>query len=566
MSFPVIKNMLQDSIKSEIQVKKICLCKFKIAYSLARMFRMIDKKWGLGVLALVLGPLQVSAQVINREKVDFAVIEELAQAASKTPYKRPSESRPIPGDLEKLTYNDYRKIQFQKDKAPWKADNLNFQLHFFHPGYIYKDTVILHEYTNSHVQQIRFMNNLFDYADSGVSGDKLPEKLGYAGFRLLFPLNDPQNYDEVAVFQGASYYRLLAAGQQYGLSARGLALNSGRTDVAEEFPIFTKFWIGKPTGKDNNVHLYALLESESVTGAYEFDIRPGAETVAEIRATLYFRVLPKSIGLAPLTSMFWFGENTKHKPDDFRPEVHDSDGLAIKTGSGECIWRPASMDPGRIHFNSFAMDGVKGFGLLQRDREIANYQDAEANYHRRPGVWIEPKEGFGAGTVVLVELPTGDETSDNLVAYWEPRQPPVVKEPYRFSYKQTWSNQANPVAAGAITHSTRTGLLPWRPGERMVLVDFQGKSLEALTAATPPEAVVEVVSPHVAEVADATVHYVEALKRWRLTFFLRPPGFAASEGQRGLVAPTLVESAEIRAFLKKGDDILTESWTYRIDP
>ncbi len=559
--------VVMGSINFKGTEQKNCLCKFKITYSLARKlsFCMICKKLGIGFLVLVLGPLQVSSQVINREKVDFAVIEEFAKAASKTAFRRPSESRPIPGDLEKLSYSAYRKIQFQKDKAPWKGDNLNFQLHFFHPGYIYKDTVILHEYTNSHVQQIRFMNQLFDYADSGVSGDNLPEKLGYAGFRLLFPLNNPQAYDEVSVFQGASYYRMLAAGQQYGLSARGLALNSGRTDVSEEFPIFTKFWIGKPTGKDNNVHLYALLESESVTGAYEFDIRPGAVTVADIRATLFFRALPKSIGLAPLTSMFWFGENSKQKPDDFRPEVHDSDGLVIKTGNGECIWRPASMDPSRIHFNSFAVEGLKGFGLLQRDREISNYQDAEANYHRRPGVWIEPKEGFAAGNVVLVELPTGDETADNLVAYWEPREAPVVNVPYQISYRQTWSNVTNPAEAGAITHSTRTGLFPWRPGERMVLVDFQGKSLEALTEATPPEAVVEVMSPKVAEVADVTLHYVDSLKRWRLTFFVRPHGFTATEGQRGLIPPALKESVEIRAFLKKGKDILSESWTYRID-
>ncbi len=530
---------------------------------------MTRKNWVLLGVAASLAVTSATAlsQGINREKIDSERIEAIASEAASTPFKRPSESRPIPKSLQDLTYSNYRRIQFRRDQAPWKEDNLNFHLHFFHPGYLYRDTVLLHEFTNSHVQQIRFLNHLFDYADSGIDGDQLPDKLGYAGFRLLYPLNQTENYDEVAVFQGASYFRMLGAGQQYGLSARGLALNSGRGDAKEEFPLFTRFWIGKPVGKSKKVHLYALLESESVTGAYEFVIAPGKETVADIRATLYFREIPKSIGVAPLTSMFWFGENTHRKPDDFRPEVHDSDGLMIRSGSGECIWRPASMDPSRIHFNVFSMKEVQGFGLLQRDRELSSYHDPEANYHHRPSVWIEPKKGFGEGNVVLVELPTSDETADNLVAYWEPAAKPTLNEPFRLEYRLKWSDAQNPATAGAITKSTRTGLLPWRPGERLMVVDFEGTSLNALSPENPPEAIVQAIDPKVAEVADVTVHYVKALQQWRLTFFVRPPNFTAPEGgNHTMVPPKLERSAEFRAFLKQGKDILTETWTYRIDP
>ena len=515
------------------------------------------------------------AQEIERLAVDFAFVEARAKEAAAKPFVQPRDQRPLPAPLKALTYSDYQHIQFRKDIAPWKDDNLNFQLNFFFPGYSFEDTVLLNEISKTHSQRIRFMPNLFNIETPALKGVQLPEDLGYAGFRLMNQLNKPGLFDELAVFQGASYFRMLGKGMGYGLSARGLALNAGQPGLKEEFPIFTEFWIGKPLGNTADITLYALLNSESVAGAYQITIKPGEATEARVQASLFFRKVPQLVGLAPMSSMFWFGENSRVRPDDYRPEVHDSDGLAIRSGTGECLWRPVQNDPAKLNQNvfQFVKDGesVAGFGLLQRDRDYLHYEDGEANYHLRPSLWVVPEGSWGPGRVHLVELSAHDETSDNLVLMWEPRDPPKAGEPFRFAYRLYWTTEPNPAQAGSYVVSSRTGLMPWRPGERLCVVDFKGPALDKLPPETPVTAVVEAADPALGEIKDIVVHRNVAAGTWRLAFYVRAAGAdpvppAGPNEYPKLKPPLFKAPVEVRAFLKNGNDVLSETWNNRLDP
>ena len=324
-----------------------------------------------------------------------------------------------------------------------------FRVEFFHPGYLYQEPVHVNEFTPTYVQPIRFVQDFFNYRALHIQNE-IPVNTGYAGFKVLYELNEPDKWDELGSFLGASYFRLLGKDQRYGASARGLALNCGGNGP-EEFPIFTDWWLGKPQPGDMTLKLFAILDSASCAGAYEFDIRPGGTTVVNVEAALYFRdsqdVLAynpdqppvKTIGLAPLTSMFWSGKTTEHKPDDYRGEAHDSDGLLAKMAGGEILWLPLDDPPGMRHQIFHAPD-IKGFGLMQRERNFAAYQDTFNFYQQVPSVWVEPLDDWGDGDLHLVELSTGYEGLDNIVVFWDPKTKPAPLTPLRFRYRLSWQS------------------------------------------------------------------------------------------------------------------------------
>lgn len=500
------------------------------------------------LLALTFAQQSLRADNGTKQVVDMNYVEALAEKLAGQKWKSPAEKNPVPDILKKLTYDQYRNIRFIPANRLWTSEELPFRLSLFHLGYLFTEPVEIHEFTAQHSQRIRFAPQLFDYTNSGINGADLPDDLNYAGLRLHYQLNSPDVFDELGVFQGASYFRLLGREQIYGASARGLALNTG-LDAPEEFPIFTRFWVGKPKKDDKKVIIYALLDSPSVTGAYEFIITPGTDTTADVRQTVYFRNAVTSLGIAPISSMFWFGENTTKPFDDFRPEVHDSDGLAMQLKSGEFIWRPLENKPGRKRILSFEANDVKGFGLLQRDRDFRNYQDLEALYHRRPGIWIEPVGDWGEGSVKLVEIPTVDELMDNIVVFWEPLHKPEPRVPYRLAYRQTWTLEQNPGLAGGYAVATRTGTHHWEKGSRYVKVDFVGNKLDNLPLDVQLTADITVADPRV-EVMDVTVQRNYIDKSWRVSFRLKPkdPNNAP-------------EAVETRCFIRRGDDVLTETWS-----
>lgn len=472
---------------------------------------------------------------------DFEDVAKRAKTDAQQPYQ-PSEKKP-PAALAALTYDQYRDIRFRPDRALWRVDDLPFELMFFHLGKFQTEPVLINEVTPQGVRHIRYRAAEFDYGKNKLSPQAWGD-IGFAGFRVHYPLNSDQYKDEIVVFLGASYFRALGAGQRYGLSARGLAIDTVGGS-GEEFPRFSEFWLVKPSPGATTLTAYALLESKRVTGAYEFEVHPGAETTMNVRARLFFRDSVATLGVAPLTSMYFFGENQPHRTD-FRPEVHDSDGLLVATGSGEWIWRPL-LNPRQTLATSFSMSDLRGFGLMQRDRNFYNYEDPEASYELRPSVWMEPIGPWGAGRVELVQLSTPDETNDNIVAYWVPEKKPVAGESLEFAYKLHWQGQEMQRPPGAWVVQTRAGrgFAELADDEQQFIVDFAGPALSEL----PPDARVEAVvsAPVNGKVLESNVYRVEATGAWRMAVRVRQlnPG----------------QTMELRGFLRHGDDVLTETWS-----
>lgn len=501
--------------------------------------------------------LPASAQLWGRKDVDFKDIEARAQELSRSPYTPPNTDS-IPDWLKNLSYDQYRDIRANPERALWASDNLPFRAMFFHPGYLFREPVEMNEFTDTHTQEIPLSEAYFTYGNLvGQRGD-LPPNTGFAGVRFHYPLNAPNVYDELAVFQGASYWRALGKNQIYGLSSRGLAIDTGM-DGPEEFPRFRAFWLRKPQPNDDQVRIYALLDGPSVTGAYNISIKPGDETTMSVKAVLFPRKAVRRFGLAPMSSMFWFGENSRRRFDDLRPEVHDSDGLAIRMGSGERIWRPASNDSTSLDFSFFPMEKCEGFGLLQRDRAFTSYEDVEANYHRRPSLWIEPTSDWGPGRVMLMEIPTANELADNLVAMWEPKEIPQPGSRVEFNYRQHWTLNPDPSDAGGRVVATRTGVHDWQKDQRTMVVEFAGGALDKLTnEKEAPEAVINLSEDSATKlkVQGTSVHRLPD-GRWRVAFQIAPK-------QDGVKLDSLGK-VEMRCTLKKDNNFLTETWAYRIN-
>ena len=495
-------------------------------------------------------------------EVNLDYVAQRALERAKSPFHNPRVDLPKVLRQENLDYDKYREIRFRREKALWTADELPFRIEFFHPGYIYAEPVHVNEFTLTHTQPIRFVQDFFDYGSLHIQ-NQIPANTGYAGFRLLYALNQPDQMDELGAFLGASYFRLLGKDQRYGQSARGLALNCGETDRSEEFTIFTDWWLGKPHKDDNELRLFALMDSVSCTGAYEFTIRPGETTIADIEAVVYLRqtnkiaavnknqAAIKTIGMAPLTSMFWFGKNSERKFDDYRTEVHDSDGLLVHMNNGEMFWRPLDNPPVMRHQIFHAPD-IRGFGLFQRERAFGAYQDSFNLYHLEPSVWVEPHGDWHDGDLHLVELSTTYEGLDNIVAFWDPKTKPAPLQPLRFGYTLHWENgEADLRRSENRVVSTRIGPDAHFAGARQFVIDFAGPKLDALSESNAPVAIAS-CSPNAA-IVDNFVSSNPYLKTWRVILKMQP--------KAGNTDPV-----DLRCTLQKGTNILAETWTYLWSP
>jgi glucans biosynthesis protein len=430
----------------------------------------------LPVLAAFLGAASAQAQTFGYDQVVAQ-----AQAMAAAPYV--SHLGKAGAFYQGLNYDQYRDIRFVKDHALWHDAGLPFQIEFFHPGQFNPQTVAINEIVNGTVVPVPFRNEDFDYGHVVIPKGTPPPD-GYAGFRIHYPINNPQYKDEFLVFLGASYFRAVGQGQPYGLSARGLALNTAQPDP-EEFPSFEQFWLVRPAADATSLTVYALLNSPSVAGAYRFVITPGKDTMLDVAATLFFRKAVALIGIAPLTSMYWFGENSASHPYDWRPEVHDSDGLLIGLHAPLWQWRPLDVTS-QIRHVAFQSDGLEGFGLLQRDRSFAGYLDFEARYHQRPSAWVEPTADWGSGSVHLVELPTPDETNDNIVAFWTPSAPPPLGQPWVWKYRLHFQDEAPEPSNLSRVTSTRRGH-PYQSDDSYFVLEFSPVLGANLTTRPEPE-------------------------------------------------------------------------------
>jgi glucans biosynthesis protein len=479
----------------------------------------------------------------------FTMVQRWAQQRAARPYVKPSED--LPDVLRKLTYDQYRDIRFKPEAALWRNQAL-FEVQFFHRGSSFARKVQISEVNDSGILPLRYDSSQFDFGRL-TQPVKLPMETGFAGFRVHFPLQSPQYKDELIVFLGASYFRVLARNTNYGISARGLAVDTA-LPKGEEFPQFTDFWLVKPEPQQRTLTIYAILDSPSVAGAYKFEVRPGGVTQVEVTSDLYPRRPIEKLGVAPMTSMFLYGENRGERQfDDFRPEVHDSDGLMAQTGGGEWIWRPVS-NPRDLRVSRFMDEHPHGFGLSQRDRDFAHYEDNESRFQQRPSYWIEPIGDWGKGGVELVEIPTDEEIHDNIVAYWVPAAPVRARKALRFSYLLSAYSYSSRRPPGGRIIATRMGNASFgsagsraTDGARRVLIDFAGGDLDGLNERQPLHAE---ISASTGEVSDVTVER-QPNGMWRTAFRLKPNGH---------------RPVDMRCYLTLYGEVLTETWTYLWNP
>lgn len=472
-----------------------------------------------------------------------------ARALSQQPIQ---PAPPIPDALRNLSYDAYRELRFRPDHAFLAEESSHYRLQLFHLGFLYTRSVTVSIVKDGVPQPIPYRADLFDPGRNKFD-PPLPETLGFAGLRLHYPLNSPKVFDELVSFLGASYYRLLGRGQRYGLSARGLAIDTALPS-GEEFPAFREFWIMPSLADGESAVICALLDSPSATGAFSFVIQPGAVSRVEVQVTLFARKPIKKLGLAPLSSMFFYGENQARPGTDYRPKVHDSDGLLMHTGAGEWIWRPLR-NPQGLSVSAFLDNNLKGFGLVQRDRAFDHYQDLDLHYELRPSYWIEPIGAWGEGHVELIEIPTPDETNDNISAFWVPKSELKVGEPISFAYSLRALMSVSAVEGdhpgGRVVNTFHKRLLAHEapeyadPAVQRFLIDFSGGELGYFEQ-----------DPGQIEVVPSAPNG-QILRK----FVIANPEIDGVRAVFDFKAQPNV-TTDLRAYLRSGGKTLSETWIY----
>lgn len=499
------------------------------------------------------------------EPFSFDRLTDRAARMARAPYVplRPRKDEA----LDPVDYDAHRQLRYRHDKALWIDGSAPFPVELFHMNQLYRKPVRVHAVEGETAREVLYDPANFNYGSTGLRG-KLPPDLGYAGLRLMDPTPGPLGW---LSFIGASYFRSRGEEGEFGISARGIAVNStlvGR----EEFPEFTAFWVEKTPPESGRAVIHALLDGESITGAYRFVCAYPGRAVMEVEARLFPRKPIEQLGIAALTSMFWYGEDDRRRAADWRPEIHDSDGLSFWSGGGERLWRPLSNPPKDMAVTVFPDANPRGFGFLQRDRAYDHYLDDNASYHRRPSLWIEPLDPWGPGRMVLMEIPTRIEIYDNMVGFWQSDRPARPDDPMTFRYRVLWTAGEPRPARLARVLRTRTGqgALPAEvdDGERRkFVVDFAGGPLDGLVVADEAPRcrlfggaapggsgeVKAVIRVGRGEVMNACVMRIDGRSgEWRAGFDL-----AGVQGD---------EAVELRCHLERFGQRLTETWVYAYHP
>lgn len=520
--------------------------------SLTRRHLLKTAAFSAALLATTTLTRYAMADVAATGPFDFDSFTERMKAMAATAYVPPAAA--LPEAYAGLTYDGYRMVQFNPAKAKWADAKLGYQVHAFALGWLFKEPVSVSEVVGGDAHTIGFETGDFRFFDAGMKAKAEAEPFpGVAGMRINYPLNKPDVADELVSFVGASYFRALGRDNIYGLSARGLLINSWR-EGPEEFPRFSEFYLEKPASGADPLTIYAALESQSVTGAYRFVITPAGpdrqETVMEVTARLFFRADVPELGVAPLTSMFLFADTNRAGFDDYRPQVHDSNGLIFTSESGQTMWR--ALNNSTTLGNTFLWDAnLKAFGLYQRDRSFETYQDAGAHYERRPSIRVEPVDGFGQGTVRLIEIPSKLEVDDNIVAFFIPTEPAKAGDTREFHYRLVWGDLLpaadSPLAYVAETRAGLGGISGVDNGAtlRKFVVDFKGGALEAMA----PDAALEVKAEASAgKIVSTTLSKVAANGVWRLVLDVETDGQAL---------------IELKATVSANGTPITETWLYQ---
>lgn len=476
----------------------------------------------------------------------FERLIEDARALAGQPF---TPRQPVQGWLADLQPEAQRAIRVLPERAVRLGPTTPFQLRPVHLGGFHREPVRINLVQDGQAREVLYDPGLFDFGATGRPPGAVGPETGFAGLRVFYPSGLEGGYEELLTFLGASYFRAVGRGARFGISGRGLALETG-IGRAEEFPAFTRFWLLQPADRPDPLTVCALLESRSVVGAYRFVVAPPRETtVMQVDASLFFRADVQQVGIAPLTSMFHLGPNDRTGQDDYRERVHNSDGLSMWRGGGEVVWRPL-VNPAELRMSVFGDENPRGFGLLQRDRGVLAYDDLDARFDLRPNLWVEPKGAWGKGSVRLIEVPTPDETHDNIVAFWTPEAPANAGSELRLSYGLVWSfdpplqTGLAPVLTTAIGRGGRPGD-PNRPEDlRRVAVDF-APGFGQGPGTPPPEVFLECrngdCSPPVLQPNPGT-------GGWRVAF-----------------DATSREGTELRCALTQAGRPVSETWLYRLD-
>ena len=512
---------------------------------------LLGAAFAVSALSLVTGGKRAAADAAPA--FDYAWLKGQARWRAQQPYVAPAAI--ASSQIARLNWDEYAHIRFRPEHALWADDALRFRIQFFHLGLHVLKPVRINLVRAGRALPIPYDTQRFDLAESGLVASDLPRDLGYAGFRIHFHTDFSR---DVVAFLGASYFRAVGETLQYGLSARGLAIDCGM-NRPEEFPDFTEYWIEQPAPDSSTLVVHAMLDSPSLAGAYRFEITPGENLVMRVEAALYPRRSIERLGIAPLTSMFLCAPYDRRVSADWRLAIHDSDGLAMWTGNGERLWRPLR-NPRAVEFNAYQDDAPRGFGLMQRDRDFGHYQDDNAFYDRRPSLWVEPLAGFGKGSVDLLEIPADYETADNIAAFWNPAQAVQARAELLFAYLLHWGSTPKPAeATTALTAMTWSGLggAPSRARDYLsqrFVVDFRGGMLEMLETerkGTRPKVEVVATASH-GSLENISGYHLLTQPAYRAVFDVRPGDFTGT--------------IDLRLYLRLDGRALTETWLYQWTP
>jgi glucans biosynthesis protein len=479
------------------------------------------------------------------QSFSFDRLRNHAKKLAGSSYKSPA--RPAQDVVQAINFDVAQRIRFRPEFALWANGPGPYPIRFFNLRETVREPVRINLISGDSARPILYDPRYFDWGNTGFD-KRLPRDAGFSGFRVMSGRNVERDW---LAFQGASYFRTAGTDDQYGLSARGIAVNTA-TSTREEFPIFTQFWIAEGAVPESPVTIYALLEGPSITGAYKFEVRHGKGDVMDVHAELFARADIERLGIAPLTSMFWYSETNRNQAADWRPEIHDSDGLCMWRGNGERIWRPLANPPG-VQVNSYMDVNPKGFGLMQRDRDFENYQDDGAFYNKRPSVWVEPRGAWGEGAVQLVEINTTDEIHDNIVAYWAPKTKLAAGKSLQLDYRLYWQDP-EPFLPKSIAHvvATRRGRAgvagsQGQPGYKFA-IDFEGGPLSDMAQRYDLKPTVTLSR---GRVTSAYSLKVVGTRRWRAVFD------AVFDGR---------DPVNLRCVLQQNGKPLTETWMYQLFP
>lgn len=486
----------------------------------------------------------------------FDEIDRRAQALAAAPYQ--PQDKTVPAEAKAIDYTAYQGIRFNREKAIWPPaqsgkKNTPFHLEFFYRAFIFPERVDIHLIDRQgRITPVPFDPAMFTMSEGSDKAlpTQLPADYSFSGLKVYYDFGKPRTREEAIIFQGASYFRIPSPGQYFGLSARGLAVNTAHPGLGEEFPAFKAFWVQEPAPGSKQITIYALLDGPTVTGAYEFLVQPkSSTTIVDVKATLHYRATPGRVGYAPLTSMFWFGENNYREFSDYRYQVHDSDGLLIHEHDGTRLWRPLQTVTRDLVDYFTSKETPRAFGLLQRDREFGHHNDIEAHYHQRPTLWVEPGKQWPKGSIVLWQIPTTDEYHDNIVAYWMPEKNPTAGETHTITYRLLTTLEEPPGLPGS-GQVIGTYMIPsyGRMDRFLIMVDFAWPGKKQ-PGEEPPK--IEVTAGG----AEILAQYVKPnpdAQAWRAHMVIQFP----SEDMNNLLTCRLTD--------EKGQS--TEKWTYTFVP